>query len=169
METSRRMNPEDVKKILIDFQTENSKSLNNIRILSNEFENLSSIGTKYIDKRINYYCSDIKNELNKIIDNEIKISDQTYSRRELFKHKYQKCLNLSRNKFIVIHEKTDSFISKIKDNQKKQLDKCFVLNYEENKIKDCLRKKITKKEEKLYFLLRDYHAELKEFSKNIFL
>ncbi len=163
------MNPEDVKKILIDFQTENSKSLNNIRILSYEFENLSSIGKKYLDERMTYYCGDITSDLNKIIDDDFKNSEETYSKFELFKHKYQKCLNISSNTFVEIHEKTNSFFSKIKDNQKKQLDKCFVLNYQKKKIKDCLKKKILNKEERLYLMLRDYHAELKDFSKNIYL
>jgi len=169
METSRRMNPDDVKKILVNFQTDNSKSLNNIRILVNEFENLSSMGKKYINKRTNYYCGELKTDLNKIIDDDIKNSFQTYSKLELFRHKYQKCINLSKNKFIEVHEKLESFISNIKENQKQQLDRCFVLNYEEKKIKECLQKKIIKKEEKLYFKLKDYHAELIEFSKNIYL
>jgi len=163
------MNPDDVRKILLDFQVENSKSLESIRIMVKEFDKISSIGKKYIDKRIDYYCADIKYELDKAIDDNIKESNQIYSKADLLEHKYKKCLALTKNRFVLSHEKTTNYISEFKKFQKKQLDKCFVLNHGESPIKECLKKKIVKKEEKIYYKIKDYHSQLKEFSKDIFI
>lgn len=169
MEYNRKMHPEDVKKILSQFKIENKCSLDNIRELSKEHEKISTIGKKYIDKRNEYFCGEIRNELTKYLDNEYhKKGGESLTKIDLYKHKYQKCLNFSKNPFIKVHEETENFISNFKKNQKKSLDKCFIFQFDDKSIKDCLQKKILKKEEKLYKLVRQYPESFKEFIKDIY-
>jgi hypothetical protein len=169
MEVSRNIHKDNLKEIITKFQNNNYELLGSIRKIINDFENLKDLGDKYIYERNKYYCGELEIESKILIDKEYYKKDDHYLKSEMIKNRYNKCLNLANNSFTEKHNDTIKYMERFKKNQKNQLNKCIVFKFEEDEMQNCLAEKMLKKEKKIHKIIEDYHNELKNFSKNIYI
>jgi hypothetical protein len=169
METSRNIQKEELKEIISKFQSSNTELLESIRKMIRDFDNLIDLGEKYIYKRNNYYCGELELEYKILSDKEYFNKDNFYLKSEMTKNRYFKCLNLSNNSFTENHKTIIKYIQNLKMNQKNQLNKCIVFKFEADEMQKCLIEKMLRKEKKIHKLIKDYHYELTNFSKNIYI
>jgi hypothetical protein len=194
MELNRSIDKNLYYKILEEYNEEHINEINSLYIMLNELEKNLKKGEEMIQSRYEYHCGDKlrkifendglnfdklrinRSELIKRIENYIDPIDNgndndimtNYSLKSYLIDDYARCKRLSRTKFENVYDKIKNEFNTINQNEQYNINKCFVLEFEDENIKKCLYKEFNKYKINWVKDAKKYYDELKLFGENIY-
>jgi hypothetical protein len=186
MQMTKEIDQSTLNKIFTEYRKEHGKEVMEFyEILSDLKENLND-GEKLIMKRYNKLCLNIENKLDTYLNKKTPSGSTSitatlpkqfgddvltfipYSNESLIIRELNTCRKLINPYFVTKHEKLKNVISSLKMKERKMAEKCIVLEFSENDIKNCLYNKFSKLRHKMTSEIREYYQSLDKFKNNKF-
>lgn len=193
MEINRTIQRETFNSILENYRLENEHEINKfMKIISGVKDNLN-IGEKMIQYRYKYLCSQYIDQIfsslkvdntkvhklldlteneyrNSILQNfEMNILNKRYGNSNLIYEEYKRCKYFSQPKIENILYKLKQKIDNLKKEQNEIISKCFVLEFEEADIKNCLKTEFSLQKKIIMQDIQEYYDELIIFKEKIYI
>jgi hypothetical protein len=193
MEINRTIKKETYDNILDQYRQENEDEINKfMKIISGVKDNLN-IGEKMIQYRYKYFCGQYIDEIfknlkildsnahklfdineneyrNSILENfESSIQNIRYGNNNLVFEEYKRCKFFTKPKIENILNKLKQRINNLKKEQSEIINKCFVLEFEETEIKNCLKSEFSLQKKNIMHEIGEYYDELTVFKDKIYI
>ncbi len=191
MEITRSIKKETINSVLTEYRKENENEIFYLmKMITDVKENLK-IGEKMIEARYNYSCEaylkklfenikisnahkflelDVDEYRKSIIDGmETRLLEKRYNKDNLIFEEYKRCKFFIQPKIENKLIKLKNQIQNFKKEENEIINKCFVLEFEEVEIKNCLKSEFSQLKKNLMIDIKDYYDELKIFREKIYL
>lgn len=159
MELTRSINSNEFYKILSDFRRENYEEMKEFANMIKDLKENLKIGEKYSNYRYTKFCSHLENGNNR---NNIEGYNSLFSYYDFLKLNKSSCEKLADDEITIQYKQLKNKLYSMRLMENKTASKCFVLEFSENDIKKCLKKKFSKVKNNLTNDIMKYYISLEQ-------